>query len=124
MNWIRKAKRLAIYLRDGLSCCWCGLSVEDGAQLTLDHLIARSRGGSNEETNLVTACVGCNARRKHYSVAIFARVMSQRFDGQIPAYEFVQHVQHAARQPIDVAAAEALIRRRGGFSAVLRQHVA
>lgn len=24
MNWIRQDKRLAIYLRDGLACVWCG----------------------------------------------------------------------------------------------------
>jgi len=36
MNWIRKEKRLAIYLRDGLACGYCGQSIEDGAKLTLD----------------------------------------------------------------------------------------
>lgn len=30
MNWIRKDKRLAIYMRDGMACVYCGL--------TLDHL--------------------------------------------------------------------------------------
>jgi 5-methylcytosine-specific restriction endonuclease McrA len=38
MNWIRQEKRLAIYLRDGLACGYCGDSVENGAKLSLDHL--------------------------------------------------------------------------------------
>ena len=45
MNWIRKEKRLSIYLRDGLACVWCGQAVEDGIKLTLDHLIPHSPRG-------------------------------------------------------------------------------
>ena len=56
MNWIRKEKRLAIYLRDGLACCFCGEGVEDGAKLTLDHLTPHSHGGTNGAENLATAC--------------------------------------------------------------------
>jgi hypothetical protein len=48
-NWCRKDKRLAIYLRD--------------APLSLDHLVPRSDGGSNESGNLVTCCCECNRRR-------------------------------------------------------------
>ena len=58
MNWIRQEKRLAIYLRDGMSCAYCGASVEGGAQLSLDHVKPHSRGGSNAAANLVTcSCV-------------------------------------------------------------------
>lgn len=120
MNWIRKSKRLAIYLRDGLSCVWCGLSVEDGVKLTLDHVIPRSFGGSNDATNLITACVGCNGQRKHYSVRIFATMIARQFHGEVTAYDIVLHVRHAVRQPIDVAEAENLIRRRGGFAAAIK----
>lgn len=63
MNWISPHKRLAIYVRDGLACTWCGRAVEAGAQLTLDHLKPRKRGGGNHEINLITACIGCNAKR-------------------------------------------------------------
>ena len=38
MNSISKPKRVALYLRDGLGCVYCGESVEDGANLTLDYL--------------------------------------------------------------------------------------
>lgn len=63
-NWIRRDKRLAIYLRDGQCCAWCGASVEDeGVELTLDHLVPCELGGDNSETNLVTACRSCNCAR-------------------------------------------------------------
>ena len=47
MNWIKPAKRLALYLRDGLACAYCGDGIEDGIRLTLDHLTPHSLGGSN-----------------------------------------------------------------------------
>ena len=49
MNWIRQDKRLAIYLRDGLACAYCGHSVESGASLSLDHLKPASKDGCNHE---------------------------------------------------------------------------
>jgi 5-methylcytosine-specific restriction endonuclease McrA len=63
MNWITQKKRLAIYLRDGCACGYCGSSVETGAQLTLDHVLPHARGGTNHETNLFTACKPCNDSR-------------------------------------------------------------
>ena len=66
MNWIRPDKRLAIYLRDGFRCVYCGESLRDSdpATATLDHLIPRCEGGDNDETNLVTACRSCNSTRQ------------------------------------------------------------
>jgi 5-methylcytosine-specific restriction endonuclease McrA len=64
--WIRPCKRLAIYLRDGFSCGYCGTDLRDGkpSDITLDHLVARSVGGNNKETNLVTCCRSCNSQRQ------------------------------------------------------------
>jgi hypothetical protein len=61
-KWLSPRKRAAIYARDGHACVWCG----GGAVLnvlTVDHLIPRSRGGGNEASNLVTACMACNRLR-------------------------------------------------------------
>ena len=72
-RWIRPAKRLAIYLRDGFRCAYCGADLTGAAPraISLDHVIPRERGGSNHERNLVTACSGCNATRRHRSVRQF-----------------------------------------------------
>lgn len=56
------ARRLRIYMRDRFRCQYCGLKSE-AAQLTLDHIYPRSRGGRSAPENLVTACVGCNSRK-------------------------------------------------------------
>lgn len=64
--WIRPAKRLAIYLRDSVACVYCGSDLRNAApaDVTLDHLLPRSSGGSNDATNLVTACRSCNSSRQ------------------------------------------------------------
>ncbi len=52
-----------IFKRDGNKCQYCGTSKD----LTLDHLIPRSKGGKSSWTNLVTACKKCNAKKGDYS---------------------------------------------------------
>lgn len=40
-------------------CYWCG----DTYASTVDHLTPRSRGGTDDKSNLVMACHSCNARK-------------------------------------------------------------
>jgi hypothetical protein len=55
---ISKAKRERIYKRDGYECVRCGEN--DKRELTLDHIIPVSRGGSSKDDNLQTMCKRCN----------------------------------------------------------------
>ena len=55
-------KRLRIYMRDKFRCQYCGEKKTAG-DLTLDHILPRSRGGDNSPVNIVTACVPCNNRK-------------------------------------------------------------
>jgi len=119
MNWIRPEKRLAIYLRDGLACVWCGATVEDD-RLTLDHLKPYSKGGSHEASNLVTCCGRCNSSRGNRAVATFARAVATYLNHGVKAEDVLRHVRATSKRVIDVKAAKALIAARGGFSAVLR----
>lgn len=79
-KWIRKDKRLAIYLRDGMCCAYCGVGVEElDAPLTLDHLLACELGGTNEHTNLVTCCGKCNSQKQDLSMrGWFAKLRNER----------------------------------------------
>ena len=52
-----------IFRRDSFECQYCG-SVRD---LTLDHVIPRSKGGGSNWKNLVTACKSCNARKGDFT---------------------------------------------------------
>ncbi|HEX6042951.1 MAG TPA: HNH endonuclease [Pyrinomonadaceae bacterium] len=55
-------KRTRIYMRDKFRCQYCGAK-KAASELTLDHILPRSRGGDNSPTNVVTACVQCNNRK-------------------------------------------------------------
>jgi len=46
--------------RDSHCCQYCGYTGED---LTLDHVLPKSRGGADAWENLVTACMRCNIRK-------------------------------------------------------------
>jgi hypothetical protein len=51
--------RDAVFERDGYCCIYCS-ATED---LTLDHVIPYSKGGSDEPDNLATCCRSCNSRK-------------------------------------------------------------
>ena len=57
-----KLNRRNIYARDGSRCQYCGRHFST-KELTLDHVVPRVQGGENSWTNLVCACVKCNARK-------------------------------------------------------------
>lgn len=63
-NWIRESTREAIYRRDDYTCVYCFGTIADSVTLTLDHILPRVDGGSNEYFNLVTCCLACNSSRK------------------------------------------------------------
>jgi 5-methylcytosine-specific restriction endonuclease McrA len=64
-SWCAKPTRLAIYIRDGFACQYCGRNLRDAdpRELTLDHLKCREHGGSNDPKNLILACLKCNSSR-------------------------------------------------------------
>ena len=51
--------RQNIFRRDGHKCQYCGSSHD----LTLDHVLPRSRKGGTTWENLITACKSCNMRK-------------------------------------------------------------
>src|SRR5437764_12740178 len=52
-------KRLRIYMRDKFRCQYCG-EKKGVAELTLDYILPRWRGGDNSPVNISTACIKCN----------------------------------------------------------------
>ncbi len=53
--------RRGILRRDSHSCQYCG----NTKNLTLDHVIPRSRGGRHSWENVVAACSECNSRKSN-----------------------------------------------------------
>jgi 5-methylcytosine-specific restriction endonuclease McrA len=57
-----KFNRRNIFARDGNRCQYCGRRFPTG-ELSLDHVMPRSRGGGTDWENIVCACVRCNVRK-------------------------------------------------------------
>ena len=60
----RALSRKNILLRDRNTCQYCGEVLASG-DLTLDHVIPRSRGGASTWENLVACCHSCNRRKSN-----------------------------------------------------------
>jgi len=119
MKWLRNEKRIALYLRDGLACVYCGAGIEDGTRLTLDHLVPHSLGGSNAADNLVTCCHKCNSARGNRDYREFAARVAAYLNHGIRTDDIVRHIEETRQRPLDLAAAKDLLARRGGFRAAL-----
>ena len=55
----RKITRRAVFARDSWTCQYCG----SRSNLTVDHVIPRSKGGSSSWENIVASCAPCNRRK-------------------------------------------------------------
>lgn len=63
---LTKRLRFEILRRDEHACRYCGAAAPD-VKLAVDHVIPVALGGGDEPTNLVTACVDCNAGKSSTS---------------------------------------------------------
>lgn len=59
-----KFSRRNVYLRDNLTCQYCGKKC-DSRELNLDHIMPKSRGGAMSWTNIVLSCIPCNDKKKN-----------------------------------------------------------
>ena len=54
--------RQNIFKRDGYMCQYCGTAKD----LTIDHVVPRSKQGRSTWKNMVTACKSCNSKKGNY----------------------------------------------------------
>lgn len=59
-NFHLRRDRLEEIIKENSECVYCG----SRDRLTIDHMIPVKRGGNNEITNLVPACLACNSGKK------------------------------------------------------------
>jgi 5-methylcytosine-specific restriction endonuclease McrA len=55
----RKITRRAVFARDDWMCQYCGAR----SNLTVDHVVPRSKGGPSSWENIVASCAPCNRRK-------------------------------------------------------------
>lgn len=114
-QWIRRTKRLSIYLRDGFACMYCGQGAEQGANLTLDHIKPTSKGGTNDESNLLTCCMRCNQSRGSRSMCMFAKDLAVYIGHSVTEKMILKAIRRNVRLSLEPYRKEvkSLIARRG-----------
>jgi len=95
-SWIGKLARQALYRRDDLVCCYCGITcitgIADSRVLTpqekktvatLDHIVPQkelAESARNDKEffelrrdpkNLVVVCMGCNSSKQHTTLYVW-----------------------------------------------------
>ena len=60
--------RLNIYARDRFQCQYCG-ERKQTEELTFDHVMPRSRGGTTTWENIVACCIACNSQKANRTPA-------------------------------------------------------
>lgn len=63
INGSLNPSRNNIMWRDKNQCQYCGV-IQSSRELTIDHVLPRSRGGKNTWTNLVACCKKCNQKKR------------------------------------------------------------
>jgi 5-methylcytosine-specific restriction endonuclease McrA len=58
-----KLSRRNLFERDAYTCQYCGRRPAR-SELSVDHVVPRSRGGATTWTNVLLACTDCNARKR------------------------------------------------------------
>ena len=101
-RWIRPVKRLAIYLRDGYQCVYCNVDLRgaDPREVNLDHVVAKSEGGSNHESNLVTTCRSCNCSRQDKPLSEFCSTEVRRVIRRVTSRQLKPYLFEAKAQSL------------------------
>lgn len=125
-KWCRRSTRLAIYLRDGLACVYCGTTIEDGAVFGLDHIRPVSKGGTNKSRNLVTACRTCNSSRGNRSVRKFVEALAHYLNENATEKTvggIIAHIKKCRRRKLPREEARKLLARRKTVKAACEKRV-
>jgi hypothetical protein len=74
---ISKRVRFSVFKRDQFTCLYCGAHPPD-VILEIDHIEPLSEGGSNDESNLATACTACNRGKAGIPLTVVPKPLSER----------------------------------------------
>lgn len=73
-NLYQTKLRSFIFSRSDSKCVYCGAKAEE-----IDHVVPRSKGGTNSTYNLVAACRRCNEKKSNLTLKAFGKLMSRDY---------------------------------------------
>lgn len=104
---ISKKIRFEVFKRDGFKCAYCGKTPPE-VVIEVDHIQPRSRKGSDDINNLITACFDCNRGKKNIPLKIIPSKINENLEVlkekelQIKEYrKFIAKIQHRIDKDIE-----------------------
>jgi 5-methylcytosine-specific restriction endonuclease McrA len=103
----QKLTRFGVFHRDNYICQYCGKAEK---QLTIDHIVPRSRGGEHTWENTTTACIPCNLHKAgrtpeqaHMTLLSKPRIPRNNLPFYLP-HRYVNHIKEWNKylEPYDV----------------------
>lgn len=79
--WKASKTRRVLYADLIGRCAYCGSGLADIWAMTVDHVIPRSRGGSDDRSNLKACCKSCNATKHNRSLEYLRAALRRRQNG-------------------------------------------
>ena len=73
-NLYNKNLREFIFSKTKGRCAYCGAKAEE-----IDHIIPRSKGGTNSVNNLTATCRGCNEKKSNLTLKAFGKLMNRDY---------------------------------------------
>ena len=89
--------RTTLFKRDHYRCAYCGHTFNEH-KLSQDHIIPKSKGGSNNWLNLITSCKHCNAWKGNMTLK--EAKLELRYQPRVPSfYELLYYSNHTKITP-------------------------
>jgi hypothetical protein len=88
---LSKRKRFEILKRDSFTCSYCG-ATPPKVVLEVDHIIPVSKGGDNNELNLVTSCFDCNRGKSNKELSEVVKPIDYDEERLLQYKQFVKFI--------------------------------
>lgn len=100
---ISKRKRFEVLKRDNFTCQYCS-SKPPKVPLEVDHIVPVSKGGKNDMSNLITACLDCNRGKSDVPLDNVPPTLSEKTERKqlaVEQYKQYQRVLKKAQKQIN-----------------------
>lgn len=100
---IDRKLREAVYEKTNHKCGYCGKSLEY-RDMTVDHITAKSKGGTDTYDNFLACCKTCNHAKKDLSLSRFRRLIQRtlmRLHKEVELYRVALQYGFVKEKPVD-----------------------
>ncbi len=78
--------KLQVYMRDGFVCAYCVRTMTHFNQVTVDHVLPKSKGGKDTVDNLTACCRSCNVKKGNLLLTQFLRAFEMNITQRLARF--------------------------------------